>query len=255
MEITLDEGFLFGLGAFETIAIEHGKPVFLEEHLKRLEKAARFLGIQTLSERNIKKEEIICHIQAHCKEHSVLKIILSKENFLLQTRENPYQQKHYEKGFQMDFSEVRRNETSPFVYHKTMNYGDCIVEKRNAALAGMDERIFLNTKGEISEGTVSNIFFIKNEKIYTPEKSCGFLPGILRKYICKEYAVTEIKIMPQDISEYDECFVTNSLMGIMPVRQLGTHKFAQTTIAKRMNQEYRKKISNFYEYEVFILHN
>ena len=45
MEILLDDGFSFGLGAFETIAVEHGTPIFLEQHLQRLRTAAVFLQI------------------------------------------------------------------------------------------------------------------------------------------------------------------------------------------------------------------
>lgn len=48
-------------------------------------------------------------------------------------RDNPYTPDIYERGFAMDISNVRRNETSPFVYHKTMNYGDCILEKGGLA--------------------------------------------------------------------------------------------------------------------------
>lgn len=70
-----------------------------------------------------------------------------------------------------------RNETSPLVYHKTLNYGDCILEKRAAAAAGINEKVFVNTKGQISEGTVSNIFFVRKNMIYTPQLSCGLLPG------------------------------------------------------------------------------
>mgnify|MGYP000553325310 FL=1 len=65
----------------------------------------------------------------------------------------------------MDFSSVRRNETSPLTAYKTLNYGDCILEKRGAGKAGVDERIFLNTRGELAEGTLSNVFFLKEGKL------------------------------------------------------------------------------------------
>ena len=45
MDIRLDEGFLFGMGAFETIAVEKGKPILLEKHLERLEQAADFFKL------------------------------------------------------------------------------------------------------------------------------------------------------------------------------------------------------------------
>ena len=139
----------------------------------------------------------------------------------------------------MDISNVRRNETSPFVYHKTMNYGDCILEKRRSGKAGMDERIFLNTKGQICEGTVSNIFFVRDGRIYTPAIDSGLLPGTVREYICESEAVTQTVIFPDELSSYQECFVTNSLMGIMPVRQLGNVIFRERSVADGLIAEYR----------------
>ena len=54
----------------------------------------------------------------------------------------------------------------------------------------------------------------------TPPLSCGMLPGILRGFVCETTDVQEQILYPQDIAAFDECFVTNSLMGIMPVHDL-----------------------------------
>ncbi len=268
MKITLDEGFQFGLGAFETIAVEAGKPIFLDKHLKRLERAAEFLYLGTLSERGITEKQILRYLeeQAQLPEsranfanitqfsesrenfsditHCALKIMLSKENVVFSMRANPYTPERYEKGFVLDISPVKRNETSSLVYHKTMNYGDCILEKRNAAAAGVDERLFLNTKDQICEGTVSNIFFVKQGKLYTPDTRCGLLPGILREYICETQHVEEVIIYPENLKEYEECFVTNSLMGIMPVRQIEETSFTEEKVTQTLLAKYQKLIAN-----------
>lgn len=268
MKITLDEGFQFGLGAFETIAVEAGKPIFLDKHLKRLERAAEFLYLGTLSERGITEKQILRYLeeQAQLPEsranfanmtqlpesrenfsditHCALKIMLSKENVVFSMRANPYTPERYEKGFVLDISPVKRNETSSLVYYKTMNYGDCILEKRNAAAAGVDERLFLNTKDQICEGTVSNIFFVKQGKLYTPDTRCGLLPGILREYICETQHVEEAIIYPEDLKEYEECFVTNSLMGIMPVRQIEETSFTEEKVTQTLLAKYQKLIAN-----------
>lgn len=294
MKITLDEGFQFGLGAFETIAVEAGKPIFLDKHLKRLERAAEFLYLGTLSERGITEKQILRYLeeQAQLPEsranfanmtqlpesrenfsditqfsesrenlanmmqfsesrenfsditHCALKIMLSKENVVFSMRANPYTPEQYEKGFVLDISPVKRNETSSLVYYKTMNYGDCILEKRNAVAAGVDERLFLNTKDQICEGTVSNIFFVKQGKLYTPEIRCGLLPGILREYICETQHVEETIIYPEDLKEYEECFVTNSLMGIMPVRQIEETSFTEEKVTQTLLAKYQKLIAN-----------
>ena len=66
------------------------------------------------------------------KGRRVLKITVSEKNIDIGIRDNRYCKEDYEKGFLTEFSKIRRNETSPFTYHKTLNYGDCITEKRNA---------------------------------------------------------------------------------------------------------------------------
>ena len=125
-----------------------------------------------------------------------------------------------------------------------MNYGDCILEKRAAAEAGMDERIFLNTCEEISEGTVSNIFFVRGGKLETPAMGCGLLPGIIREYLCETEEAEETVIYQEMLNHYEECFVTNSLMGIMPVKQLGDRTFTQFGRTLDLREKYLKLIQN-----------
>ena len=197
MDIRLDEGFQFGLGIFETIAVEEGRLLLLDRHLQRMEKAARFFDLGTLLERGVTKErinEFLAEQKAEDIRHGAIKIILSKENLIFQMRRNPYTEEVYLRGFVADISKVRRNETSPMVYHKTLNYGDCILEKRAATAVGIQERIFMNTKGQLCEGTVSNIFFVRKNKIYTPQLLCGLLPGILREYVLEISDVKETVI-------------------------------------------------------------
>ena len=252
MNVTLDECFQFGLGAFETIGIEQGIPILLDKHLKRLERAADFLKLGSLSERGITARKIEKYLEEQKMrtevqkefgnlEHCALKIMLTKENMVYSLRANHYTPEKYEKGFFIDISAVKRNETSPLVYHKTMNYGDCILEKRNATAAGMDERLFLNTKEQVSEGTVSNVFFVRNV-ICTPQVSCGLLPGILREYLCETEDVEETDIYVQDLKRYQECFVTNSLMGIMPVRQIGGIRFEEDRVTKELMRKYQDMV-------------
>ena len=76
--------------------------------------------------------------------------------------------------------------------------------------------------------------------IYTPQLSCGLLPGILREYIMERFQVTETIIYPDELMYYEECFVTNSLMGVMPVRQLGNICFPHRAKADEV-REYTKK--------------
>ena len=236
--VTMDDGIQFGLGAFETIAVEQGKGVLLSRHLARLDRSARFLGLGDLTERGLTMERAAEWIGENCPGHSACKILLTQENLVMRLRPNPYGPARYERGFRMDFSAVRRNETSPLTGHKTLNYGDCILEHRAAAAAGMDERIFLNTRGKLAEGTVSNLFLVSGGRIYTPALSCGLLPGVLRSYLLERYRVEEGEIDQRELGSFDECFVTNSLMGVMPVRQLGERIFPSRETADRLHSAY-----------------
>lgn len=231
----LDEGFMYGLGAFETIAVENGKAILLDQHLKRLNAALAYMQI----DKQIEQQKIEMELLKKGVIRSVMKIMVSQSNTIFHFRENTYSEEDYKTGFRMRFSEVLRNDTSPLTYLKTLNYGDCILEKRQ--LKCYNETTFLNRRGEICEGSASNIFFVRDGKIKTPLRSCGLLPGIIRGFILENYDVEESVILRDDIYEYEECFVTNSIMGIMPVRSLESTVFRQNDMAVRMRKDYMRK--------------
>lgn len=236
MELTLDEGYQFGLGVFETLKIRAGRAEFLDRHLERMNASLETLGIR----RRVSRKEVLDFLEERKAGCCALKIMASGENTLFTLRENPYGQEQYEKGFVLEYSRVLRNETSPLVFHKTLNYGDCILEKRKAKAAGADERIFLNSRGELCEGTACNIFFARGERLYTPGRDCGLLPGIIRGILLEETEAVEAVLRPADIEEMEECFVTNSLMGVMPVRRLGEKEFLNGRIRENCMEILRR---------------
>ena len=102
MDIKLDEGFQFGLGAFETIAVEEGRPILLDRHLRRLERAAAFFGFGPASVRGVTEEAVHKFIADQSEEetrHGAVKVVLSGENVLFQMRGNPYTEEKYLRGF------------------------------------------------------------------------------------------------------------------------------------------------------------
>lgn len=236
MKITMDEGYQFGLGVFETIAVENGKPLFTDWHLERLRQSLKVLGIK----QSVSEKEIYTYLsQKECNHHA-LKIIASSQNIVFTLRQNPYTKKQLEEGFDLGFSSVYRNETSLLTRHKTLNYGDCILEKRHAKDLGVDELLFLNSKGEICEGTVSNVFFSKNGKLFTPSVSSGLLQGVVRRFLIENFSATEKVLKKEDVTEMDECFVTNSLMGIMPVKSLNGIKYSIGKTTKICQDHYQE---------------
>lgn len=237
MRIQADEGYYFGIGAFETMALEEGEPVFFDQHMDRLEGAVKYFGIPF--ERKTTEKMVWKYLDDNKEKlsgHDALKTAVSEKNFVISVRPNPYAGKDSDTRVRTEYSKIRRNETSPLTYHKTLNYAENLMERRKAAQQGFDEAVFLNGKGEITEGTVSNVFFIKDGKIYTPPVSCGMLPGIMREYVCRSFQAEETVIRPEDIELYDEMFLTNSLMGVMPAESLGEHRFHSVKTAQRLRR-------------------
>lgn len=89
MDIQLDEGYMYGMGLFETIAIYQGKCVLLNMHLERLNKGLRALNIP----KQIYKEQIALYLQTADSSHDVLKIMVSEKNTIFSTRKNLYTKK------------------------------------------------------------------------------------------------------------------------------------------------------------------
>ena len=243
MLIELDEGYSFGLGLFETILLYKGKPVFLDKHLARINKSITELDFNI---EKLEKEEVFQYLNNNKNnlEYEVLKIVLSEKNILFLKREYTYTEKDYQKGFSLNISEVRRNESSIFTFHKTLNYGDNILEKRKSKKLGYDEPIFLNSKNQITEGATSNIFAVVRDKIYTPKVSCGLLNGIVRQYIISNYDVIESEMDLEFLNNADEIFLTNSLFGIMPVNNLEKKVFKSQKISKEILSSYKKYIED-----------
>lgn len=241
-----DDGLYFGIGVFETISVENNKCILLNEHLIRMSDSLKKLNIENS---NYNKSEILDKINLFLSEnkmkHGVLKITVTDKNILFSNRENPYTEADYSKGYLTNFSSVRRNESSVFTFIKSLNYGDNITEKRKAISNGIDEPIFLNSRNEICEGATTNVFFVKNRVLFTPRTECGLLEGVIRNYLINNYDVKQIFIKSEDLPDFDEMFLTNSLMGIMPVKKLGDHVFHENTVSHKILKEYLNFIKSF----------
>ena len=248
MKIALDEGYQFGLGVFETIAVEKNNPLLLEEHLERMQHSLCALHIN----KTIKADEVFDFLSGHHLEHHALKMMVSDENTLFTVRPNPYPvctgtetAAESARTFRLRISCVRRNETSPLVFHKTMNYADNLLEKRRALRDGFDEVLFCNSRGELCEGAATNLFFVRNGELLTPQLSCGILPGVMRRFILEHFPVTECVLYPSELSSVEECFVTNSLMGVMPVRCLDDHIFYRYSMCAHIRNFYAEYVREY----------
>jgi len=236
-KINLDSGFSYGIGVFETMAIVNGKVIFADRHLRRLQKGLAVLGIE-------EHVEVKQFFRAVEEEHlyGVKKVIVSDENVIVSYSDNPYTKVDYERGFRLEIDKIKRNETSPFTYIKSLNYGDNIVAKKKLKKTAIDEPIFLNTRGELTEGAATNIFFCRGDEIYTPPVDSGLLPGIMREWIMENVPVIEKTLYPEEVNDFDEIFVSNSLMGVMPVTYLGEYSFYKRENATMLTGKYGREL-------------
>lgn len=257
--LSYDRLALFGFGVFETLFITEEGPLFVDLHWQRMNKGADFLGLK-LPEKN----EWLNRIQEFIEQSPdplpyALRITLSggaplanlPSKLLFHKRSIPYTPAQYTLGIRLHILPTLRNEQSPLVSIKSTNYLENILAKETAELQGADEGIWLNTKGYLAEGTMSNLFFIKDETLFTPSLSSGCLPGTRRQLILSLARSLQIPTQEglyplSDLLSSDEIFMTNALMGIMPVRQIDDISFpiAQKSKMRVLDLAYTDLINN-----------
>lgn len=240
-----DDGFYFGLGVFETIFVKYGRPVLEKYHEDRLLGGLRTLGIALPCSGWAEIHEKMAMVMAEFEEANpqdreeyVLKVCVTASNLKITARRNTYTEQDYEKGFHLKISPILRNETSPFTAVKSLNYGDNILEKRRAHREGFDEPVFLNRKGFLTEGATTNLFGVLDGQLVTPSVSCGLLPGTLRRYLLEHYPVREMEITPEQLMNCSEVFVTNALLGVMPVSCFEDHVYHNREMMQKIRMEY-----------------
>ena len=235
--INIDSGVFFGRGVFETILITT-IPIFLEEHIKRLNKSIIELELGEL----IYIEDVIEFINKHNIKNKALKITVTEKNLIYSIREIKYKDSDYQRGFKVGISKVLRNSTSRIVSFKTLNYLENIIEYELCQRNGFNEAIFVNEKGFVCEGCTTNIFMIKDKQIYTPKIECGLLPGIIRDWIIENFNVIEKNLTKDDILNSDEVFFTNSLVGVIKCTEI-ENKIFKSKIIEEIKKQYDEAIN------------
>lgn len=219
----------FGIGLFETIKVEHGIAIDLNLHIERMLNSIRCLELDIKHEKDFLINEINTYIKKETIVDKALRITVFDKGYNISIRDIPYNQETYEKGFKLTVSPIIRGDSLIHRY-KTTNYFENIYTKNFANKDGYDDGIFVNSEGVILECSMSNIFFIKGEIVYTPSGKLPILNGIIKKRIiniCDELHIelVENEINISEISSFDFVFVTNSLMGAMKVTEIDKIKF------------------------------
>ena len=220
-----DEGLKYGNGIFETLPITAGQPQLLAAHLARMAGASSALDFRPAAALHLLPTAIDDLIAINKIADGVLRIYQTAGGSLWATTSAgiPYPPEMTALGITATISPIRRNEFSPLCAWKTFNYLDNILAKRAAAAQGFGEALLLNSRGWLAEGSVSNLWLVKADRLITPSAASGLLPGIIRGEILKmtaHWPIEEREVDPGELYQAEECFLTNSLMGIMPLIQV-----------------------------------
>jgi len=215
-------------GVFETMRVKEGKVAYFDEHIARIIKSCRFFKINLLCSRAKLRKLVQSAIEKSHFKDARLKVIISqlnrKTNIQIQlSKYTPYLPKKYREGFRVMVSPFRQRELK-LSRHKTMIRLLYDLSLEEAKKKGCDDAIILNKSGHLAEASRSNIFFVKEGKLFTPSLACGCLEGITRKAVMNIAEKNKIKVCEgkfnlEDIVCADEAFLTNSLMGIMPIKR------------------------------------
>ncbi len=241
----LDRGFAYGDGLFETMRAYSGNIFRLEQHLDRLIKSARSILIELPITRNELKLAIYAAIKINGLSSSTVKITVTRGRqeqginidhsspptiVILVKPVKKISKKDYNKGVGVKVFKncaIKIQGISNPI--KSCNYLSNIMLRENALQENFFEAILTNHKNNITEGTISNIFIVKNDQVITPALNEFILGGVMRKAIldlCLENSICykEAIIKEKDLYEADEIFITNSGIEILPVSNINNYK-------------------------------
>jgi branched-chain amino acid aminotransferase len=152
------------------------------------------------------------------------------------------------KGIRLDIAEYRRPDprTAPCASKAAGLYMICTISKHAAEAKGYADAMMLDYRGQVAEATGANIFFVKDGVIHTPTPDC-FLNGITRQTVIalakrRGIEVVERVIMPEELPDFSECFLTGSAAEVTPVSEIGPYTFKPATISETLMNDYMKEV-------------
>jgi branched-subunit amino acid aminotransferase/4-amino-4-deoxychorismate lyase len=213
-----DGVFLRGEGVFETIRAEKGEPCLWNHHFERLAYSAGKLGLK-IPDRLVLQDWIGRVIVANQLLSAKLRLTLG-EGCLISAEPLPE-----ERGeIHVVTSNYPINEKSPLAQIKCTSYAENMFLLRES---GVDEVIRPNTRGEICEGCISNLFFVKTGIIYTPSLQTGCLPGVMRQEVMRHIEVREVEWAMADLKSCDEIWLSNALRRLRAVTSMNGRNLAK----------------------------
>ncbi|MBI2601604.1 MAG: aminotransferase class IV family protein [Deltaproteobacteria bacterium] len=240
-----DRGFLFGDSVFEVLTCFHGKIIKASRHMKRLAYSAEQIGLSL----PWTEEDLLDELQSLANEVDAPKLYLrlivtrgeglpllpadvpcNKVIFALPARRIPAS--HLREGVSLQTVSSSHSARGPRV--KASFYLPAIVAMKEAAKKGFSDILWVNPSGEVTEVSTANIFFVRREgdKVFvdTPKLHSGLLRGTTRDLIIGllnkgGFHPHKSVIMKDQLKAYEEAFISSTVRGIYPVRQIDDLSF------------------------------
>lgn len=211
-------------GVFETMRSYNGRLFKFNEHLGRLFASANSIGI------SLKKSSLKALIESEFKKSKIkngsIRVAVDRKSGIdiIFGPQKIYPKEFFENGVEIVSVPVKRNSVesqNPKIKSRDFLWG-VMAKLDHTNSKDSFEAILLNENGYITEGTVSNIFIVKDNELITPPGYCGVLEGITRGYVIELARKLKVEfkediLTRHDIYNADEAFLTNTSMEIMPV--------------------------------------
>lgn len=229
-----DRGFQYGDGLFETFLVHLGRPVFWQAHLKRLERGCTRLGFPFPAPELLRREaEMACAGQAQ----GVLKLQLTRgrggRGYALPAQVEPTRvvslyplparlKEIRQQGVRVCLCRTRLGINPDLAGIKHCNRLEQVLARSEWEDASVYEGLMCDVEGLLVEGTMTNLFWRQAETLLTPKLDrCG-VAGIVRAWVIERafewgLPVQEVQVGPEALAEAEEVFLTNSVIGVVPV--------------------------------------
>ena len=240
---------LYGFGVFTTIAIYNRKPFLWHLHENRLRDSAAKIGLsQSAIDFERVKNDLLELIAANKIERGRARVTLfgaaasdvwrfetnRKTEVLIIVAKSSEKPKN---ALRLTISPFRVNSASALVSVKSCNYLENLLIQKNVKAAGFDEAVRLNERGETVSATMANIFWTKNETVFTPALSTGALGGTTREFVMEQLRALEFEVLEttdslESLQMADEVFLTSAGLGVCAVGDLNGTRFHGVLAAK-----------------------
>ncbi len=255
----LTHGLHYGSGVFEGARIYGGEVFALTKHSERLHSSAKVLGFEipyTVAAidqacRDVIKAQglvdgYIRPIAWRGSEEMGVAAKNTKINLAVACWHwgSYFPEEERLKGIRLRIADYRRPDpaTAPCKSKATGLYMICTIEKHRAMDEGYTDALMLDWRGLVAEATGANVFFVKEGRLHTPTPDC-FLDGITRRTVMaaakkRGIEVIERQIHPEELSAFEQCFLTGSAAEVTPVSQIGPYRFTVGEITKTLMDDY-----------------